>query len=210
MMLNNKLHLVFFTIVVFTIYSCGTLKNDDVLGQYDFKTKISKGTLTLNENNNFEYSYEAPLEAYTSKGKWSLDKSGIILKSDVYYLSDFMDVKEIFSENKIIKILDESNVPIEGVPIKVNNLDKLFVTDKSGIVSLQNDIKLFKIKVEYLGLSNQLYEVKDKNANAFELRIISKDYTKIFFNNYHGKINKKDIKIYNQKYIKNNKDNVSD
>ncbi|MEZ0007952.1 hypothetical protein ABH942_003338 [Flavobacterium sp. 28YEA47A] len=202
MMLKNKPHIIFSAIAAFIIYSCSSLKDKDILGRYNLEAKISKGSLILNENNVFEYSYEAPMETYTSKGKWHLDKKSIILKSDDFYLSDFMDVKETFSENRIIKILDESNIPIEGVTIKINDINNLFVTDKSGIVSLRNDMKIDKIIVEYIGLSNRLYEVKNFNAKAFEIRIIPKDYTKMFFDNYHGKINNKEIKIYTQKYIK--------
>ena len=157
--------------------------------------------------NTFEYNYEAPLEAYTSMGTWFLDKNHIILKSDNSYLNDFMVVKETFSESKLIKILDENKSPIQGIPVKVNDIDNLFMTDKSGIILLENDIKIHKIKVEYFGLSNQLYKVKNNNATVFEISILPKDYTKIFFDKYHGKINDKKIKVNNQEYIKSNKTN---
>ncbi|WP_447636754.1 hypothetical protein [Flavobacterium microcysteis] len=203
-MLKNKLSLIVYAIIAFNIYSCKSLKNKDVLGRYIFETKISKGSLILNTNT-FEYNYEAPMEAYTSKGTWFLDKNHIILKSDNSYLNDFMIVKETLSENKIIKILDKNEIPIEGISVRVNDINNLFMTDKSGIISFQNDIKIHKIRVEYFGLSNQLYKVKNNNATVFEISILPKDYTKIFFNNYHGKINDKKIKVYNQEYIKSNK-----
>ncbi|TPD73756.1 hypothetical protein [Flavobacterium microcysteis] len=201
-MLKNKLSLILYAIIAFNIYSCTSLKSKDALGKYIFETKISKGSLILNTNT-FEYNYEAPMEAYTSKGTWFLEKNHIILKSDNFYLNDFMIVNETFSENKTIKILDENKTPIEGISVKINDINSLFVTNKSGVISLQNDIKIHKIKVEYFGLSNQLYKVKNNNATTFEISILPKDYTKIFFDNYHGKINNKEIKIYNQKYTKN-------
>ncbi|MGV7106197.1 hypothetical protein [Flavobacterium sp. U410] len=204
-MIKNNLKLALY-LLTGTFFSCGSLTKDDVYGNYEYNSKISKGSLVLSKDY-FEYSYEAPMESYESKGNWSFNNNRLLLKSYENYKNNFIIVEEVLDENKrFVRLIDDTDAPIIGATVIINS-DLIFQTNEFGEINLKDNKinNILKIEVELIDLlkEDRVYIPNDKISKSFIIKDIPKDYKKVFFND-SMRIDKNKVIIFNQEYIKNN------
>jgi hypothetical protein len=195
---KNKILIIFF----FILFSCSSLKKAEIKGVYKYKSQISQGTLSISDSV-FEYKYEAPLVNYSSKGTWSFSKNYLLLKSYDSYKSDYIEVKEKITEIGYIEVVDMNKDPISNVNITINGKSK-YSTDDNGRVYLKSKENPKNIQINYIGLSekNNSYPIKYDKSNTFVVVIFQKDDLKKYFNFDKIKINKGNVIIDKQIFIK--------
>lgn len=188
---------------VFFIISCSSIKQDksNIVGEYEFKDEYVLGLLILKENNLFEYKYSTDLMAVESKGQWELKKNSIFLKSEKQYETDYLIVKESYSSLPYLELTDEIGTLPAKFEVKING--NSYFTNEKGRIDLKHNDSVKVIEVFYAGLSQNksVYEVKDKKANVFNIKIIPKNTEKKYFNE-SLKIGNNYVKIHGFKYLK--------
>jgi hypothetical protein len=192
--------------ISFLLFSCSSVSQKNILGQYKYTSKISLGKLILFDSI-FEYEYEAPLNSYKSRGNWSSDGNLLVLKSFDSFNNNYMIIEEKNQENNgYIQILDKYNLPIQNINIVINNENLIFKTDINGKIDIKllNGVPVKSIKVESIDLSNNhnIYFSTKENSNVFLIKIIPIDYEKKFFNYERFVIKNNKVIINNQIYIK--------
>jgi len=197
----KKIKILIFVNILFCV-SCIPLNKDKLAGTYEYTGAISKGIFVLSENS-FKYSYEAPLLYQESEGTWKIHNNHLYLKSNDEYKSDYIEVDETASEKTYIKIVDNDDIGLGGVTVRLNDASN-FLSDINGEIDLNTMAnKISKIEIFYIGLSDKenVYAVKNVSSNKFIIKIIQKHETKLFFDN-KIKINPNKITYGKQKYYR--------
>lgn len=182
MKIVNKIYIFFFFIF---FIKCGVIKDEKIDGTYIFKTKIGVEYLKLNRDKTFYFDCQIPLVSSKSEGYWKIEDGLLIINSDLKYKNDYVVVKELINEDiPFVQIIDEVNMGIFNVPIRIN--DNIFFTDIDGKFYLEN-IKLKKgdlLKFYPLGLSESknIYEVTSLVENkSIIVKVFSKNIGKRYF-----------------------------
>ncbi len=199
-MVKNKIEIIF---ILFTLFSCSSLKKEDIKGVYNYKSKISLGRLSITDSV-FEFEYQAPFENYSSKGTWSYSKKYLTLKSYDSYKSGFIEVTEMTTSTGYIEVLDRYRYPISNVNITIDGKQSKFSTDSMGRVYLNNNENPKNIQVHFIGLLETYnhYIVKSDKSNTFIVVMYDRNYQKKYFDFDKVKINKNKALIDKQLFIK--------
>lgn len=205
-MIKNKKNRISKLIVAmclgFLAFSCNTLRNRTIIGEYVFRDDVKRLTLTLKSNNEFEYKQEMSLNYSTSLGKWEQLNNEIVLKSYDSYKTDFFEVIESYSENeKYIQIFDDQGLGIYGAEVAINDDQIREITDEDGKIYYKDD-SVSSIHLYWIGISEGFYRVKNTDSNVFILKAVEIDYAKSYFNNEKAHLKKNAINFNNRKFVK--------
>lgn len=203
----NKIRLGFI-IALLSLFSCKTKQELNLTGKY-VNTMPHIGNSTININDSvFDFKTEASLNFHSSSGIIKKYKKFIILNTYNQFKSNYIVVEEKKTQEKgFIKLIDADNMPLENIPIVINNSKNFTLeTNSSGevIIDLNTLQKINHITIITADLTNDInfYVPKNTDSNVFLIKIIKKDFNKIFFKNDTLKIKGRNLYKGKQKYKK--------
>lgn len=206
-MIQKSKNLLLLVLILSSLYSCSPLKRENYYGTYEYKWKIASSHLTLKDSM-FDFSYEVPMVSYSSKGTWSIDGRKIILKSYDSYRNNYLIVTEKSEKkDRIIKLIDANDQPLEDIDIVINNSTVLKTDDKGEInLDLVSEKFINTIAISYIEIkgNNSIYKTIDSQLSSFIIKIIPDDNSKEYFNNEILRVRNGKIIIDKIKYLKKN------
>lgn len=206
-MIQKSKNLLLLVLILSSLYSCSPLKRENYYGTYEYKWKIASSHLTLKDSM-FDFSYEVPMVSYSSKGTWSIDGRKIILKSYDSYRNNYLIVTEKSEKkDRIIKLIDANDQPLEDIDIVINNSTVLKTNNKGEInLDLVNEKLIKNIEISYIEIigDNRIYKTENSQSSSFIIKMIPIDYEKKYFKKEVLKVRKGNIKMDKDEYLKKN------